>query len=78
MKFPNAEGLRTSSTHLDEDNDKISYYYYVLQCGEHVASVIGFHDQYGESTYPTMQKTILESLKESKKANIKLEAGAGR
>lgn len=73
--FPYAKGIRACGTYLDEDNDKMTYYYYVLRCGNRAVSVIGFHDQDCKATYSNMQKTVLQSLQERKKSANKPYAG---
>lgn len=65
VSLAHAKGLSTKSTHVDEDGDTQTYYYYVLQCGERVASVVGFHDQDGRETYAAIAKTTLESLQKA-------------
>ena len=63
--FPHAKGVTTRTTHVDEDGDTQTHYYYVLQCGNRAASVVGFHDQDCSEPYLQIQKTTLESLQEA-------------
>lgn len=75
VSLAHAKGLSTKSTHVDEDGDTQTYYYYVLQCGERVASVVGFHDQDARETYKAIEKTTLESLQKAGGTNA---AAGGR
>jgi hypothetical protein len=77
VEFSHAKGIMTTSTHLDEDNDRITHYYYVLQSGNRVASVIGFHDQESTAVYAKIQKTLLDSLQETKQEPVIPSAGNG-
>jgi hypothetical protein len=47
---------------LDEDNDKLTYYYYALHSGNRAISVISYHYQWDTGELATIQKTVLESL----------------
>ena len=65
VSFAHAKGVTTKSTHVDEDGDTQTNYYYVLQCGNRVASAVGFHDQDCSEPYFQIQRTTLESLQEA-------------
>jgi hypothetical protein len=77
VSFAHAKGVTTKSTHVDEDGDTQTRYYYVLQCGNRLASVVGFHDQDCREAYLRMQKATLESLQEGGRHANKTGAANG-
>ena len=77
VSFLHAKGVTTKCTHVDEDGDTQTRYYYVLQCGNRVATVIGYHDQDCTDEYLKIQKTTLESLQEAGLNANKVGAASG-